>query len=168
MTLTLRLTCLVLSDADDNPNEHIARVEIHDNDIVADLRKLIKQEYAHRLHNFDASDIVLWRCSIPADDNLHETLKTIHFDVSDTRLDRLSPSSLVSKHFTTGLSPETIHILVKVPTLGEYHLSGFQWSFIVTDSLGMTQSPSWDINFGTRPGFNGKSSTNDYRSLQFT
>lgn len=113
----LRLTCLVWPD--DNPDEHLVEIKIDDDETVMFLKKLIKDEHAHSLAHVDARDLILLKCSIPADDNLWKTLKTIHFDIPDTRLHRLPPASLLSKHFATGLSPETIHILVEVPAHGE-------------------------------------------------
>jgi len=113
----LRLMCLVWPD--DKPDEHIVEVEVNNDRTVAALKKLIKDEYAPRLDKIAAPDLILWKCSIPADDNLQETLNSIHFDAADTRLHRLPPASLLTKHFATGLSPETIHILVEVSALGE-------------------------------------------------
>src|SRR6266571_5726537 len=113
----LRLTCLVWPD--DKPDEHLVEVKIDDDETVMFLKKLIKDGHAPMLDKVPTRDLVLWKCSIPADDNLQETLKTIRFDIPDPRLHRLPPVSLLSKHFATGLSPETIHILVEVPALGE-------------------------------------------------
>lgn len=113
----LRLMCLVWPD--DNPAQHIAPVKIDDDDTVADLKELIKDKYAHRLHNVDASDLVLWKCSIPTDDNLQKTLNSIRFDGADTRLHCLLPASEISEHFATGLPRNTLHILIEVPEEGE-------------------------------------------------
>jgi Crinkler effector protein N-terminal domain len=155
----MKLTCLILGDTN-----CIARVEIDDNDIIADLKKLIKQECAHMLHNIDAFSLNLWKCSIPADDKLQETLNSICFDICDDRLDHLSPLSLVSKHFMAGLSPETIHILVQLPQLGEY---GTCISYSTTKecfygmplgltAVPMTETASLDPNLGTAEVYSGK------------
>ena len=114
---TLRLMCIVWPD--DKPNDHIVQVKIDDDDTVAALKELIKDKYARRLHDIDSPDLVIWKCSIPADDKLQETLNTIRFHTTDTRVHRLPPASLLSKHFAIGLSPETIHVLVEIPALGE-------------------------------------------------
>jgi len=68
----LRLMCLVWPD--DKPNDHIVQVKIDDDDTVAALKELIKDKYARRLHDVDSPDLVLWKCSISADDKLQETL----------------------------------------------------------------------------------------------
>jgi len=112
----LRLTCLVWPD--DKPDEHLVEVELDNNRTVMFLKELIKLKHAPMLDKVAARDLVLWKCSIPVDDNLQETLDTVRFDATDARLHRLPPASLLSKHFATGLSPETIHILVEVPVLG--------------------------------------------------
>jgi len=111
--------CLIWPD--ERPNPRVVEVEIDDNRTVARLTKLIKGKYAHRLHKVDAPDLVLWKCSIPADDKLQENLATIRFDVSDARLHCLPATSPLSKHFATDLPDETIHILVEVPAPGECH-----------------------------------------------
>ena len=102
----------------DKPNTRVVEVEVDDNRTVTRLKKLIKDKYAHRLHKVDAPDLVLWKCSIPADDKLQENLAAIRFDASDARLHRLPATSRLSKHFATDLPDETIHILVEVPALG--------------------------------------------------
>lgn len=84
------------------------------------LKKLIKDEHAHHLAHVDARNLVLWKCSIPNNNHLKETLNAIHFDGTDPSVDRLVPlTSPLLKHFVTGFPPETIHILVEVPALGE-------------------------------------------------
>jgi len=108
--------CLIWPD--ERPNPRVVEVEIDDNRTVARLQKLIKGEYDHRLHKVDASDLVLWKCFIPVDDKLQETLATVRFDVPDARLHHLPSTSRLSKYFDTGLPDETIHILVEVPALG--------------------------------------------------
>ena len=112
------LNCLILSDT--NHIDWMTVVEIDDNAVAARLNQLIKQQGARRLVNIDASDLDLWTCSIPADDKLQETLNNIRFDNRDDRLHHLSPFSLVSEHFVAGLSPKTVHILVRIPPLGKH------------------------------------------------
>jgi len=110
--------CLVWPD--NKPDEHIFEVKIDDDDTIAALKKSIKEEYARRLRYVFAPDLVLWKCSIPDDPNLKETLNAIHFDGTDPSVERLVPLTLpLSEHFATGLPRKTIHILVEVPTLGE-------------------------------------------------
>jgi hypothetical protein len=112
--------CLVWPD--DKPDEHIVQVEIDNNDTVADLKKLIKDEHASMLSKVASRDLVLWKCSgLPDDDNLEQTLKTIRFDGSDVRLVRLNKAlQRISQFFRDeDLSKEPIHILVEVPALGE-------------------------------------------------
>ena len=114
-----RPMCLIWPD--DKPDQHIVEVELDSDRTVAFLQELIKDEHSHRFHDVDARDLVLWRCSIPADDNLQNPLNAVRFDDIAPDLLRLPATSLLSNHFATGLSPETICILVEVPALGEYH-----------------------------------------------
>ncbi|KAF8959416.1 hypothetical protein BDZ97DRAFT_1761441 [Flammula alnicola] len=108
----LSLMCLIWPD--DMPNRHLATVTIEDDATVMRLKEMIKSLYPRRLHNVDVCDLVPWRCSIPVDDNLQETLDTIQFDGTDTKLHPLPPMSEISEHFATGLARTTIHILVEI------------------------------------------------------
>jgi len=116
----LRLMCLVWPD--DKPDEHTVQVKIDDDDTVATLKDMIKDKHAPMLDKVAARDLALWKCSgLPDDDNLEQTLKTLRLDGSDDRLVRLtSARRQISQHFKDeDLSKEPIHILVKVPPLGQ-------------------------------------------------
>ena len=118
MSKKLKLTCLVWPD--NEPDEHTVQVEIDINETIMLLKELIKDKHAHHLADVDARDLVLWKCSIPMDDNLKENLAKIRFNGTDPSVQRLRPAaSKVSKYFTTDLPPETIHILVELPAPGE-------------------------------------------------
>ena len=130
MSKKLKLTCLVWPD--NEPDEHTVQVEIDMNETIMLLKDLIKDKHAHHLANVDGRDLTLWMCNIPVDDNLSESLTNICFDGTDPSVQRLRPAaSKVSKHFTTGLPPETIHMLVKLPTLGE---CGIRIFFLATEA----------------------------------
>ncbi|KAG5653157.1 hypothetical protein H0H81_001999 [Sphagnurus paluster] len=79
----------------------------------------IKLEHNRSLKKVERSDLVLWKCTIPADDNLEKALDIIRFDGTDKRLRRLSPTSKISEIFETVLPVDTIHVLVEVPVLGD-------------------------------------------------
>ena len=74
----LRLMCLIWPD--DRPDQHIVEVEIDDGEIIGDLKKLIKDKHAHMLNKVAACELVLWRCSVPADENLQNILNAVCFD----------------------------------------------------------------------------------------
>ena len=117
----MRLTCLVWPD--DKPDEHLVEVEVEKNRTLMFLKKLIKDEHAHSLAHVDARDLVLWKCSIPDDLKLQDTLNGIHFDGTNPSVHRLGPlTSEISEHFPTILPRRTIHILVEAPAPGEWHL----------------------------------------------
>lgn len=117
----LKLLCLLWPD--DKPYEHIVQVEIDNDDIVASLKKLIKNGYSCALSHTDAHSLVIWKCSgLPYDDKLEQTLKNLQFDGSDVYLVRLeSALEKISQHFDKNLNNlnEPIHIVVKVPPSGE-------------------------------------------------
>lgn len=118
----LQLLCLVWPDNIPGPAvQHIFEVEIDDGSTVASLKKSIKLENFHALADVDARNLVLWKCSIPTDDNLDNSLKTIRFDQADNdRLCRLLPPYLISEVFKAPLLSKTIHILVELPNYGEF------------------------------------------------
>ena len=118
-SIKLRLMCLIWPD--DRPDQHIVSVKIDDDETVGDLKRLIKAEHAPMLDKVPTRDLILWKCSIPADDNLKNALNAVCFDRTATDLLCLPPASLLSEHFATGPSPKTISILVQVPALGEYY-----------------------------------------------
>ncbi|CAA7268828.1 unnamed protein product [Cyclocybe aegerita] len=116
--MKLRLMCLVWPD--DSPNEHCVEVKIDNDDTVATLKKLIRDEHAPRLDKVAAPDLVLWKCSGLPDDNLEQSLKTLQFDGSDVRLVRLNNARRRISQLFEGedLSKEPIHILVEKPAFG--------------------------------------------------
>jgi hypothetical protein len=113
----LRLICLVWPD--DKPDEHTVELEIDNNQTVAFLKRMIKEDLS--LDDVDHQNLVLRKCScLPDDDNLAQTLKTLQFDDSDGRLVRLSAVRQISQYFgDQDFSKEPIHILVELPALGE-------------------------------------------------
>ena len=111
-----RLTCLVW------PGDEVS-VELDNNRTVMFLKKLTKDEHAHSFAHVDARDLALWKCSISDDLNFNESSNNLHFDGTDPSVHDLGPlTSESSEHFPTILPRRTIHILVEVPALGDWHL----------------------------------------------
>ena len=118
MSEKLKLSCLIWPD--NKPGEHTFDVKLNTDETVSFLKRLIKNEYPHRLAHVDATDLVLWKCSVPMDDNLKETLTNIRFDGTDPSVQRLQlAGSEISEHFATTLLRKTVHILVELPAPGE-------------------------------------------------
>ena len=116
----LNLTCLPLTwpqtpyNSLDEPDENTIQVKLDTDETVGFLKKLIKNEYTPRLVHITASELVLWKCSIPINDNLKENLRKIRFDGTDPSVQRIRPAaSEISEHFPTILPYKTIHILVR-------------------------------------------------------
>jgi Crinkler effector protein N-terminal domain len=134
MSNTLGLSCLILGIR--NPSEHIFTTHISGEEPVSLLKSLIKAEsprYPDGVVIDHADDLHLWKVSIPDNDELETTLKTIQFDSDDSRLERLRPSRKLSKYFSGGVAEESIHVLVQVPAPGE-------WDEIV-NSTALTSPP---------------------------
>jgi hypothetical protein len=108
------LTCLP-SPCFKEPDEHTIQVKLDAHEPVSFLKKLIKNEYTHRFSNIDASDLVLWKCLIPIDDNLKENLEKIRFDGTDPSVQRIRPAaSEISEYFPPYLRyNKAIQVLVR-------------------------------------------------------
>lgn len=111
----LRLLCLIWPDI--SATRPIIEVEIEDPDRrVYFLCNAIKSEYHQRLHEFDASELVLWKCTIPLE-ILEERLKNIRLDPNEpveSELLRLDSTSRISDYFKNGVPDQTLNILVQL------------------------------------------------------
>lgn len=114
----LQLFCLVFPE--NHPN-NVFLVEIDSDELVGVLRDIIKLEVSPWFNNINVTDLFLWKCSIPADDNLAATIGSIQFDQIDNRqVTYLNPTRKISRYFGDDEEPEgTIRILVQVPDHGE-------------------------------------------------
>ena len=114
MSEKLKLTCIAYPYYYE-PDERTIQIKIDTDETVSFLKKLIRKEYTHhRFTNCDACDLVLWKCSIPIDDNLKKHLDKIRFDGTDPSVQRIRPAaSEISDYFPTNLPNKTIQILVR-------------------------------------------------------
>ncbi|KAF8955828.1 hypothetical protein BDZ97DRAFT_1926207 [Flammula alnicola] len=112
-----KLFCLILPSQ--NPSMNSFTIVIDSGEYVADLRRVIKHEELNA-STWCAHQLKLWKCALPADDNLQQTLNTLRFDGTDERLVLLdNPFFILSHHFgDEDLAGGVIHILVEVP--GDY------------------------------------------------
>jgi hypothetical protein len=117
MSEKLNLTCLALPcRVDRYPDELTIQVKLDIDETVSFLKNLIKNEYSPRFDGIGAYDLVIWKCSIPIDDNLKKNLDKIRFDGTDPSVQRIRPAaSEISEHFPTILPYKTIQILVRFP-----------------------------------------------------
>lgn len=77
----------------------------------------------------DANKLTLWKVSIPYDDNLNATLKTVQLDDSHGCV-KMGAIWGLSKYFSAGLVNESIHVLVHVPPDSEWQ--EILWSIVLT------------------------------------
>lgn len=144
-SVKLSLMCIVWPRLNDSekPDEDTFEVNIDNDETIASLKNLIKLKCAPKFDKFIAVDLVLWKCSIPADDDLQESLNTIRFDGTNTRfgLLRLPPICKISEYFATGLPSKTIHILVKRPDYGK---CGTRISSYMLNALISSQIRTWN------------------------
>lgn len=116
----LRFLCLIWPDISLSATRPIIEVEIEDPDRrVYFLCNAIKSEYHQRLHEFDASELVLWKCTIPLEilEDSSERLKNIRLDPNEpgeSELLRLDSTSRISDYFKNGVPDQTLNILVQL------------------------------------------------------
>ncbi|KAF8930930.1 hypothetical protein BGZ47_000325 [Haplosporangium gracile] len=106
-TNTLTLFCLISGDS----SSCAFKVRILDTHAdISDLKKAIIGESPGAFEHVDAKDLVLWRVSIPDDDN---DLPILLDSVSEKK--KLKATTKVSKIFDAELPEDTIHIVVERP-----------------------------------------------------
>ena len=105
--MSLSLNCIILGDKHDR----VFTVEVPKNKNVSILKKLIKEEKASRLKGVDASDLDLWKVSLPVDT---VTQKLTVDDIETCR--KLRSVEKISSTFGEALEDEHVHILVEAPT----------------------------------------------------
>ncbi|KAK3846355.1 MAG: hypothetical protein J3R72DRAFT_486623 [Linnemannia gamsii] len=104
-TNTLTLFCLI-------SGEHASRafpVEVSSSKTVGALKDAIISKKPNAFEHIDANDLVLWRVSIPDDDDLSIPLDS----VSEKK--KLKATTKLSKVFDAELPEDTIHIVVERP-----------------------------------------------------
>ena len=93
----------------------IFTVEILKTENVSILKGLIKKKKSHRLNHFAASQLTLWKVSLPVD------AITPELTVDDVEAcQELYPLKKISSIFDEALEDEHVHILVQAP-IGVFH-----------------------------------------------
>ena len=100
--------------------KRIFLIEIAKSKTVSALRDAIKDKIPYRLNGIDAIELILYKVSIFDDDNLAQTLKTLRFDGSDDRIEKLRAISPLSEVFPDGVERNHLHIVVRAPPAGEF------------------------------------------------
>ena len=108
----LNLNCLVLGD----DASHIFPIEIAESKTVGALRKAIKDEKEHAFQHVDADALLLWKVSIPVDRSFTKNLSKLDFVDEGS----LFPVEELSDVFSDSLTRKHLHIVVRVPPVGEY------------------------------------------------
>jgi hypothetical protein len=105
--LTLSINCLLLG----SDSSEVFTVKILKTDNVSILKRLIKEELSHRLSHVDASELTVWKVSLPAD-----TI-TPELTVDDVEAcEKLRSVKKISSIFGDALGDEHVQILVQAPT----------------------------------------------------
>ena len=111
MPSTFDLNCLVLGD---DPGR-VFPVKIAASESVGILRKLIKDEKKPAFDHVPADALVLWKVSIPVDENSMQSFSEHDFVEQGS----LPPMVELSKIFTRPPAKMHVHIVVKAPSIGE-------------------------------------------------
>ena len=107
----LQLNCLVHGEN----SSHIFPVEIERTKSVGALKDAIKDKKKLAFNHVDADALVLWKVSVPADENFEENLGKLKFDSKHS----LQPLMKLSSVFADQLVDDHLDIVVKVPRTGE-------------------------------------------------
>ena len=103
---TLDINCFVLGG---DPLQVFA-VEIPKTENVSILKDLIKEALSPHLNHVAASELTVWKVSLPVD-----TI-TPELTVDDVEARELHPVKKISSIFSEALVDEHVHILVQAPT----------------------------------------------------
>jgi Crinkler effector protein N-terminal domain len=107
-TMPYRLLCIVIGET--NP----IVVDINDDQLVAHLKKAIKQEAKPKLDTFAAHDLELYQVNIDASNEQKAIEEVKSEDLS--KLQQLNPAFELRDYFdSSGPLPRKLHILVKIP-----------------------------------------------------
>lgn len=109
MSENIELFCYVIGD---EANDVFA-IEISSSRSVAHLKDSIRDELKPRFDNIPANKLVLWKVSIPVDDNLQQNVDSYDFEENGN----LMPVKRLSGLFPQPPNPEHVHILVRPPVL---------------------------------------------------
>jgi len=109
----MNLFCLLDGDASSNAFS----IKIISSDTVDDLKNLIvKGDQAPAFKDLAAKDLILWRVSLPDEDDDNEDLP-IHLDnIPSKDRRKLKATTKLSKVFIGELPEDTIHIIVQRPS----------------------------------------------------
>ncbi|KAI8049520.1 hypothetical protein BDF22DRAFT_657730 [Syncephalis plumigaleata] len=105
MTDDIRFFCVV----DGESSFNAFSVKIASTKTVGNLKDLIKTEKSPEFNDIDANELILWRVSIPDDDDNPILLNSL----SEKKI--LRATTKLSKVFGSELPDETIHIIVQRP-----------------------------------------------------
>lgn len=109
-TDTTTISCLVHSQ----PSENVFEVKIRKESSVSALKDLILTKKPHFFQEVDASDLKLWRVSIPEDDE--EKLQ--QFPPKDS--EKLRPLWKITRAFPQELHEGHINVIIETPQQGTY------------------------------------------------
>jgi hypothetical protein len=109
----LSLNCLLLRD--DLSASQIFSVEVGKTKSVAFLKDLIKEKQSNRLKHVYASDLAIWKVSLPVD-----TITPEHTADDVEGCQELHSVKKIASIFSEPLVDEHVHILVRAP-LGMLH-----------------------------------------------
>jgi hypothetical protein len=102
---TLSVNCFFLG----GNSSGIFTVDIPKTQNVSALKHLIKEEQSHRLNHVDASELTVWKVSLPVD------AITPKLTVDDVEAQILLSVKKISSIFVEALVDEYVHILVQAP-----------------------------------------------------
>jgi hypothetical protein len=108
------LLCYVHDEDDNNAFE----VTIGKEEKVYGLKKAIKKETGQTFRHVDASSLMLWKVSVPCDQNLKKNVDDLHLtydELPQSSLQSLWPLDELSEVFSEPPIEKHVHIIVMAP-----------------------------------------------------
>ena len=112
----LKLNCLVLGDEP----RHIFSVRISSAENVSALRELVKEKKSPRFDNVPINSLVLWKVSVPVDENFQASLGRLSFVEEES----LFPIERLSNIFSDLPVKRHLHIIIQHPPAEEGEPNG--------------------------------------------
>lgn len=95
-----------------DPTNCIFPVRTTSTETVAALKEVIKRKREHQFHDVDADDLVLWRISLPLNDELQENIKSLNLALIQSLLPRATLLELSSE---LPIKEQHLHIVASKP-----------------------------------------------------
>jgi hypothetical protein len=110
------LNCLIHGE---NPAvDRVFTVEVVKSKTVAILKDMIKEKQQPESNHICATQLSLWKVSLPLDSSVDKVLKQLVLEDNITKgIQKLLPAKKLSSYFTDEPADEHLHIIIEPPSI---------------------------------------------------